>query len=471
MSAQGFVRQLFAPPGAAAERTRHLLAQAAGAHARLLDSSRSAHEPRLDQLREDFTGYLRGPAPATEKRFVLDDPQFVEALHALAGVSGDLTDWDLLVAPGCYHAPPDRAGALARGLLGNVVLGIILRRRRGWCGRLELATDDYARVHVPFCDWVLVVQGAEPGELLAHEPLVLELDAREVRWLLPERLGAPWVTMPREAFDTMFADNRPLAPIPAAAEHGVGPEPRFERAARLGRTRIRFEPISAQAPATHARQIGAIVASLLEAIGCNAPAIHDQLCQSIRTIQGFELPPYGAGQIASFSVPTSPGVIGFNVQYTAADEPQLSPYCFMWLGHELGHTLHYLIDDVAYAHGWQFLENPGERTPPIARYGRSLNVRTLFQVPYVHLFEWWLLVRFMQHHFAGLPWQMFDDARAVGDDLRAEIAEAFAGIDRYARLTPAGGDVVAWLHELVGEVETEWRKLCPPARRPSRRRA
>ena len=113
----------------------------------------------------------------------------------------------------------------------------------------------------------------------------------------------------------------------------------------------------------HAELTGGILLRLLAAIEQNAPHIYDQLCQCIRTIQGFELPAYVGGAIASFSVPTSPGVIGFNVQYTSRDEPRLSPYSFMWLGHELGHTLHYLIDDVAYSHGWRLLENPGDMTP------------------------------------------------------------------------------------------------------------
>src|SRR5262249_24490765 len=153
-----------------------------------------------------------------------------------------------------------------------------------------------------------------------------------------------------------------------------------------------------------------------------------QLCQCIRTIHGFELPPHAAGQIASFSVPTTPGVIGFNVQYTARGEPRLDPYCFLWIGHELGHTVHYLIDDVAYLHGWRFLENPAEMTPTVPRYGRALSIRTLFQIPYVHLFEWWLLMLFHEHGFAGLPWQIGANTFTVGEDLRAEIHESFEWI-------------------------------------------
>jgi hypothetical protein len=208
---------------------------------------------------------------------------------------------------------------------------------------------------------------------------------------------------------------------------------------------------------------------LLGAIEQNAPQIYAQLCQCIRTIQGFELPSYGGGQISSFSVPTLPGVIGFNVQYTLRDQPRLSPYCFMCLGHELGHTLHYLIDDVAYTHGWRFLENPAERTPLIPRYGRGLSVRTLFQVPYVHLFEWWLLALFYQRGFAGLPWRMFDDAIAVGNDVRDEIKDSFELIEQHARLTATGQAVLARLRELVTEAESFWRQSAAAAGRVYRR--
>lgn len=461
MSAHALARQLFAPPGAVAPQTRHLLAEAAGSHARLLKSAGAAHHGPLDRLRAALEVYLRGPAPADEKRFVLDDPQLVEALHALSAASDDLANWDATVAPDCCQVPAARRARLGRARLGNVAAAVLLRRRRDWCGRIELATDDYGRVHVPFCDWVLVLrseQGNTP-ELFAHHRLALDLDPHQAVWSLDGQAAQQLVRMPRPAFDAMFVDNRIEASARGVEFAPGAPRCWFERATPLGQTGIRYEPISAAAPAAHAEITGGIVSALLAAIEQNAPRIHGQLCQCIRTIQGFELPPHGAGHVASFSVPTSPGVIGFNVSYTAADEPQLSPYCFMWLGHELGHTLNYLIDDVAYMHGWRFLENPGETTPVLPRYGRSLSVRTLFSVPYVHLFEWWLLMLFVECGFAGLPWQMFDDARAVGQDVREEIAEAFALIDQHARLTGAGRAVIARLRELVAEAESHWRGM------------
>jgi hypothetical protein len=474
LACQTLARQLFAPPGAAGAHTRHLLAQAAGSHARLLDSAATAHQQPLDRLLAEFRGYLRGPAPPAEKRFVLDAPQLVEALHALAGSSDELAQWDAAVAPAGSVAPSADTSSLGCSRLGNVALALLLRRAPRWCGRVELATDAYGRIHIPFCDWTLVLldQHDATPDLFADHAVLLDVRKRDACWSLPGTEAAPLLRMPRSTFDAMFVDNqvdltpRGIERFPASAQV------RFERASRLNHTPVRFEPIAREAPAARAEWTGAIVAALLSAIEQNAPCVHAQLCQCIRTIQGFELPPFGCGQIASFSVPTSPGIIGFNVQYTPRDEPQLSPYCFMWLGHELGHTLNYLIDDVAYTHGWRFLENPGETTPVIPRYGRALPVRTLFQVPYVHLFEWWLLMLFYERGFAGLPWHMFDDALAVGEDVRAEIAESFEWIQRCARLTRMGEAVLARMRELVAEAQARWRLLATPAlRRRARQRA
>jgi hypothetical protein len=458
MSAHALAQQLFAAPGSGREQTRHLLAQAAGSHARLLASAAEAHEAPLDRLREALGGYLRSTASAWEKRMLLDDPHFVEALHALSAASDALADWDAAVSPDGHGNGGPRETSLGRSRLGNVVAGVLLRRARDWCGRIELASDDYGRVHVPFCDWTLALVGDDRGELFAHQTLVLELDERHARWLFPGRDARPLARMPRRLFERMFVDNRDVADGREIEFGACRPRPRFERAVRLGRTPIRFEAIGGDRPAAHADVAGGIVAALVEAIERNAPHIHDQLCQCIRTIHGFELPPHGCGQIASFSVPTSPGVIGFNVSFTAADEPRFSPYAFMWLGHELGHTLNYLIDDVAYTHGWRFLENPLEKTPLVPRYGRSLYVRTLFQVPYVHLFEWWLLMLFHERGFEGLPWLAFDDTRAVGDDVRDEIAESFELIDEHARLTPTGRAVVERMRALAAEADSHWRR-------------
>ncbi len=469
MVAHELARQLFAPPGTAISHTRHLLAQAAGAHARLLASANAARQEPLMGLRQTLDAYLRSSAASSEKRFVLDHPEFIEALHALTSTSDYLDAWDRMVALPDNSAQVHDA-ALGCGRLGNVVVAILLRQCRQWRGRVVLATDDYGRVHLPFCDWVLVLMDRDGAgrSLLSHRTICLDLDEREASWSLPDRSCSPLVRMSRRQFDRMFIDNRDDVHA-ADICFGAGPPwSRFERASRLGHTRIRFEPIGGDAPGPHAELIGGIALTLLGAIEQNAPPIHQQLCQCICAVHGFELPDCASGSIASFSVPSAPGIIGFNVQFTSLDEPRLSPYAFMWLGHELGHTLHYLIDDVAYSHGWQFLENPTDLTPIIPRYGRRLHVRTVFQVPYVHLFEWWLLMFFHERRFAGLPWKLADDSFAVGDELRSEICEAFDVIEQCARLTSAGQAVLVRLRELVAEADSHWRQLA--GARPKTRR-
>ena len=404
---------------------------------------------------------MHSQASADEKRYLLNHPHFIEALHALAPCCNELADWDATVAPGCYRAPADRQAALAPARLGNVAAAVQVRQRRDWRGEIELATDDYGRIRFPFCDWTLVLTGESNAvrEPFAHRRVTLRVDDRAALWSLPEEACPRLVRMPSAMFDAMIVDN--YAEINARGlEFGPGPPwPRFERASQLGNTSIRYEPIGVDPPEVHAATTGGLIETLLSAIETNAPLIHGQLAQCVRAIHGFELPPCPTGHVASFSVPTTPGVIGLNVEYTRQDEPRLSPYAFMWLGHELGHTLHYLIDDVAYASGWRFLENPRDTTPVLPRYGRGLGVRTLFQMPYVHLFEWWLLIQFYEQDFAGLPWRMFDDAYLVGEDVREEIREAIDLIDAHARLTCAGQAVFQRIRELVTEADARWQAL------------
>ena len=93
------------------------------------------------------------------------------------------------------------------------------------------------------------------------------------------------------------------------------------------------------------------------------------------------------------------------------------------------------------------------------RYGRSLAVRTLFQIPYVHLYEWTLLMDFRAAGFRGLPWRLRlpSEARAVGEDLAAEIQEGFGLIRGSVRLTPAGAAALAHFQDLYARAAARWR--------------
>ena len=206
---------------------------------------------------------------------------------------------------------------------------------------------------------------------------------------------------------------------------------------------------------------GGLVADVLAAMRRNSPAIYREFRAFIHAVRGFEFPTLARGVVGTFSDPTLPGVMSINVPYSPKDEPCIDALCFTWFGHELGHTKDYLIDTILYQEGVALLRNAAEWTPPIPRYGRALSVRTLFQVPYVHLYEWALLMDFFEARFRGLPWRVSADVAAVGDDLAAEIREAFDLIDEVAMPTSAGVAALDDFREMFAGAQTRWRRLRP----------
>ena len=111
-------------------------------------------------------------------------------------------------------------------------------------------------------------------------------------------------------------------------------------------------------------------------------------------MRGWELPAAAYGTIQSFSDPTLPRVMGINVPYGPGDEPRISPLCFTWLGHELGHSKSYLIETILHVRGEALTTNQTDHTNILTRYGRAFSLRTVLQVPYTHLYEWTLLMDF-----------------------------------------------------------------------------
>ena len=215
-------------------------------------------------------------------------------------------------------------------------------------------------------------------------------------------------------------------------------KPRLQYASRVGHSQIRYDPVGFQDFQAHAGLTGGLVKRLLVAMRHCSPAVYREFRRYIHAVRGFEFPVSAHGVVGSFSDPTLPGVMGLNISYTSRHEPCVDPFCFTWFGHELGHTKDYLIDTILYEEGLVLVRNPQDRTESIPRYGRSLSVRTLFQVPYVHLYEWALLMDFRDAGFRGLPWRVSADVEAVGDDLAAEIREAFELIQEQAQLTRSG---------------------------------
>jgi hypothetical protein len=151
--------------------------------------------------------------------------------------------------------------------------------------------------------------------------------------------------------------------------------------------------------------------------------------------------------------------MNFNVSYSEGHSPLLDPFCFTWFGHEMGHSKNYLIDTVLYGEGISLILNPSDCSDIVPRYGRSFSVRTLYQIPYVHLYEWALLMDFAEAGFRGLPWSVPPGAEALGDDIGLEIEEAFAHIDRYAQLSAWGQQALAYFHDLFDHAKMRWHAL------------
>jgi hypothetical protein len=196
---------------------------------------------------------------------------------------------------------------------------------------------------------------------------------------------------------------------------------------------------------------------LLAAVRLNAREIYRELRTFIQVVRGYELPPTVHGVVGSFSDPTLPGVISINVAYTPENNPRIDPFCFTWLGHELGHTKDYLIDTILHEDGLALTENPSDLVGPIPRYGRTLPVRTIFQIPYVHLYEWALLMDFRAAGFRGLLWRVPEDAATVGEDLNAEIREGFELIREWTRLTPIGTAALSHFRDLHARAIARWQ--------------
>jgi hypothetical protein len=314
------------------------------------------------------------------------------------------------------------------------------------------------RVGFPFSDWSLTLYNNR-SDFLGSQVITLSLGPDEARWRREDATEAPFLVMSRNDCLRMLVDNDDPRDSRQLKFPNDCLKPRLECACPLGHTKIRYEPIGFAACPAHAGLTGGLVRHLLAAIRHNSPGVYRELCTFLRTIRGFELPRSTHGVVASFSDPTLPGVMGLNVCYTPQHEPCADPFCFTWFGHELGHTKNYLSDNILYTQGKTLLRNAAERTDSIPRYGRPLSVRTLFQVPYVHLYEWKLLMDFWQAGFRGLPWRRPAEVGAVGDDLAAEIEEAFALIGERALLTPLGVAALRHFRELFAQAQERWHSV------------
>ncbi len=454
------VERYFHMPGRSTSADSHLLAQAAAAHAKALFSDaiegRNPQNIALDSLRD----FLRGPAAARTKRRLLDHPVLVDALHTLGAGCPDL-NYHCLPTLDAARLAPHALRDLGHAKLGNATLGLILHSDCQWCGVIDLCSDAFGDICFPGTPWSILLreQTATGVALRPHQVVRLKLGMQHARFYLAEMPEEDFLVLPRGLFTGLVRGNLDFLDSSRIEHPHCTLQPLVQCAVPLGNSGVWFESMPSQESDAHADTTGGILRALLEAMLRHAPGIYAELCTFIGRIRGFELAAVEQGTLESFSMPSAPGVMGFNVVYTDGGQPCLDPFCFTWLGHELGHTLYYLIEDVAYLHQWRFLHNPDELSQVIPRYGRSLRLGTLFQVPYVHLYEWILLMEFLRGDFEGLPWRMAGDPIAFGDDLRDEIEEAFDSIHASAETTSLGQAVLAHIHCLHTQATKQWQAL------------
>jgi hypothetical protein len=241
--------------------------------------------------------------------------------------------------------------------------------------------------------------------------------------------------------------------------HALDPRlsPRWDLAVPLCKNGVRFLPVHCST-AARTGLCGGLAKYAHDEMTRNSPGMHSEFCEFVRGILGFDLDGRGDGIVQSFSEPTRPRMMGFNVPFDAAGQPRLCPFFVTWLGHELGHTKLYLIGSIGWREGWRFLRNPGDPTGIIPRYGRSLSVRTLFHIPYTHLYEWTMLMDACEDASDEEP-DPAADPNLFGEDLRAEIEESFERLAMVADLTPTGRRALDHFQQMFAAVERRWETM------------
>jgi hypothetical protein len=344
--------------------------------------------------------------------------------------------------------------------LGNSLLPLVLRDDPYWRGRIGLRTDVYGRLRFPLCDWNISLSGREdPTAVLSDELVTASLARHEMRLSLGGSDGPTLLIVPRSDWLRMIVENDPNLEPGRIRFGDSATATRLQFVSPIPSRSVRYEPVTFGDQAGHSAFTGGLVAAVLNAMARHSPGVAREFDVLMSCVRGWELPAANYGTIQSFSDPTLPRVMGVNVPYGPDGEPRVCPFCFTWYGHELGHTKSYLIETILHVRGETLTTNQADYTEVIERYGRALSLRTLLQVPYTHLYEWTLLMDFLEGRFAALPWEIADDPIEFGDDIHQEIVEAFARIERESRLTPCGRAAVARLHSLCSEAQVRWQSL------------
>jgi hypothetical protein len=449
-------------PGDAHAGASELLARAAAAHLTLLEravaDSAIARVEAARLLSALFSLVERLPSRALRQRFLLD-PAFIKGLHAAAGQSRSLASWHGCIAEPSIATVWPTAASEHADRLANSWLALLLREEPNWRGRFALRTDLCGRLRFPLSDWSIELgrAGDRPRTVLADECVTASFTRHDVRLALPEETDQELLLVPRDDWLRMIVGNDGGIDGRRMSSRRSEVRVQLQFAGKIPGWQVRYDPVALADPG-HAGLTGGLAAEILGAIRCHSASIASEFDRIISVIRGWELPPAGYGTIHSFSDPTLPRVMGFNVPYTAQDEPQVSPFCFTWFGHELGHTKSYLIETILHVLGLSLASSHGGYTAIVKRYGRRLPIRTLLQIPYTHLYEWVLLTRALEKRFSALPWTISDDPIALGDEIHLEIEEAFDRIGQEVEPTACGHAVLARLWALSKEVLVRWQR-------------
>jgi len=371
-----------------------------------------------------------------------------------------LADWHRCVAEPSIASVCPPADAESAYRLGNSLLPLLLRDDPLWLGRIALRTDVYGRLRFPLCDWSLVLCGTDdPSCVLSDELVQASLTRHEVRLSTAGSDGRDLLILPRDEWLRAIVRNDPHLDGRKMCFGKSDVTTRLQFAGAIPQWQVRYDPVTSGAHHAHSALTGAVVAATLDAIAYHSPPIARELNSLLSAVRGWALPATNYGTIQSFSDPTLPRVMGINIPYGPGDEPQICPFCFTWFGHELGHTKSYLIETILHVRDEALTTNQADYTEVIERYGRALSLRTMLQVPYTHLYEWILLMDFLEGNFAALPWEFATDPVEFGNDIVQEIVEAFERIERESRLTPCGRAAVTHLQSLANQADARWRSL------------
>ncbi len=448
--------RLFAHPGGPPPES-YLLPRAALAHQHLFDHE-CEENPALSAAFPALRARPRTCDETRERNRLFRHPTLVEGLHRLSPICPVLKAWhDAVALPSVMDVASETCDNF--GCLGTIEFALRMHGRPSWNGPLRITTDTLGRLRFPLSDWGITLWTVDAGSdcVLIDEAVDVAADQNQIRWQWA-RDDAPFLTMPRETCREMVVDNREGLRMAGCECPSTRITPVFGRASPLCETGVRYEPIHIP-DAANAAETATIARLLHDAVKRNSPPMHHEFCTYMSAIRGFELHLKTRRIVHSFSDPTLPGVMGFNVPYTGRHEPRLSPLCFTWLAHELAHTKFYLINDIAFDHGWTFVRNAADMTDEVNRYERRLPIRTLFQIPYTHIYEWESLMDFLDTDFDGIPWPIEEDPIACGEDLKSEIEEAIALSDEVADLTRLGAVAFSRFRELFAQSSIRWKTM------------